>query len=120
MLKQVGFVLSQFIYIKNIKLIKSNLEPKNFCNSNIVYYDKNLLKGIKTDLLIYPIFKNISKKNYQVHGEVCGLDIKNKRPNIGKLFYNRNINYKNNNIIEKYFIDTIHHMIHILGLINSI
>ena len=115
MLKQVGFVLSQFIYIKNIKLIKLNLEPKNFCNSNIVYYDKNLLKGINADLLIYPIFQNLSKKNYQVHGEICAKDVINKRPNIGILFFNRNINYKKNKIIENYFINTIHHLIHILG-----
>ena len=115
MLKQVGFVLSQFIYIKNIKLIKSNLEPKNFCNSNIIYYDKNLLKGINADLLIYPIFQNLSKKNYQVHGEICAKDVINKRPNIGILFFNRNINYKKNKIIENYFINTIHHLIHILG-----
>ena len=115
MLKQVGLVLSQFININNKDNLKSNLPPKNFCDSTIEYFDQNILKGINTDLLIYPIFKNISKKNYQVHGEVCGFDIKNKRPNIGILFYNRNINYKNNNIIEKYFIDTIHHMIHILG-----
>ena len=114
-LKQVETVLSQFINIKKGNIVKFNLEPKKFCDSTIEYYDKNLLKGIKTDLLIYPIFKDISKKNHQVHSKICGVDSKTKRPNVGVLFYNRKINYKTDEIIEQYFIDTIHHMIHILG-----
>ena len=59
MLKQVGVVLSQFININNKDNLKSNLPPKNFCDSTIEYFDQNILKGINTDLLIYPIFKNI-------------------------------------------------------------
>lgn len=71
----------------------------------------------KFRFIIYPF--QIYQNNNRVNGEIfCRVDVKTKRPNIRIVFYNRTINYKNNEIIEKYFIDTIHHIFIFQVLIN--
>ena len=61
-LNQISRLFSQFINIKNNKLIKTSLLPKFFCDSRIKFFNKKLKKGFKTDLLIYPIIVNTKDK----------------------------------------------------------
>ena len=63
-LEQISKVFSEFINIKNNKLIQTNISPSKLCNNDELQdFDKELKKGISTDLLIYPIFHNKKKKN---------------------------------------------------------
>ena len=62
-LEQVSKVFSEFINIKNTKLIQTNLSPSKLCNNDELQdFDKELKMGISTDLIIYPIFFNSKKK----------------------------------------------------------
>ena len=65
-LEQVSKVFSEFINIKNTKLIQTNLSPSKLCNNDELQdFDKELKMGISTDLIIYPIFSNGKKKKFK-------------------------------------------------------
>ncbi len=113
-LNQISRLFSQFINIKNNKLIKTSLLPNFFCDSRIRYFNKKKLKnGFKTDLLIYPIIIN-TKHKIKISSKICAVDATNKRPIIAILIIQRKIKYKNisSNI---YYLKIINHLIHILG-----
>ena len=112
-LNQISRLFSQFINIKNNKLIKTSLLPKFFCDSRIKFFNKKLKKGFKTDLLIYPIIVNTKDKR-KISSKICAVDVTNNRPIIATLIIQRKRKYKNiaSNI---YYLKIINHLIHILG-----
>ena len=65
-LEQVSKVFSEFINIKNTKIIKTNIPPSKLCdNDELQDFDRDLKMGISTDLIIYPILFNKKKKKFK-------------------------------------------------------
>ena len=112
-LNQISRLFSEFINIKNNKLIKTSLLPDFFCDSSIKFFNKKLKKGFKTDLLIYPVIINTKGKR-KISSKICAVDVTNKRPIIAMLIIHRKIKFNDiaNNI---YYLKIINHIIHILG-----
>ena len=114
-LEQISKVFSEFINIKNNKLIQTNISPSKLCNNDELQdFDKELKKGISTDLLIYPIFHNKKKRNYKVNSEICAID-SNKRPIIALLKINKKIRINNKVVMRDFITQIMHHITHILG-----
>ncbi len=107
-------IFSQFINIKNNKLIVSE-EP--ICNEKIKNYNKEIKKGIKADLLIYPILeKRISKNlNETVLYKECAIDLETQRPIISMLSIDIDIKLNRKKESYIFFRDVIHAITHILG-----
>ncbi len=114
-LEQVSKVFSEFINIKNTKIIKKNIPPSKLCdNDELQDFDRDLKMGISTDLIIYPILFNKKKKNSRVNSEICAID-SNKRPIIALLKINKKIKLNNKSVMRDYMIQIMHHVTHILG-----
>ena len=86
-LNQTKNIFSQLLNIKENNIIKTWLGPDEFCDSKIITFNGKILKGIKADLLIYPILeKRISKNlNETVLYKECAIDLETQRPIISKL-----------------------------------
>ena len=114
MMEESSKIFSQFINIKNNKLIVSEEPPSEICNEKIKNYNKEIKNGIKADLLIYPIFMG-NRTNKRIDSEICAVDNKTKRPIIGIIFINKQLLGKTYETYETYFLQIIHHITHILG-----
>lgn len=109
LLNKIRGIFSKLFNIKGINKIKSSLNPKNFCNSKITKYNKQLKKGFVTDLLIYPILKKKNKIN-KIKSKICSIDLENKRPIIAFLLIQEKNKFKYEDEME-----IIHEIVSILG-----
>ena len=80
LLKNSDF-FKQLFKISNNRYINTDKNISKICQINISKYDKIIENGIKTDLLIYPIF-NMNQTDL-LKGGICALEIDTLRPIIG-------------------------------------
>ena len=102
--------------------IKYDLEKARKNNINIEMIHPNLTEGISTDLLIFPRIANEDEldKSVLANASPLELEYKTKRPNIGLVNINPNIDFSLGNSID--FLESIllHEFTHILGFTYSL
>ena len=116
-LNQTKNIFSQILNIKKNNVIKTWLGPDEFCDSKIITFNRKILKGIKADLLIYPILEKRIRKNLNetVLNKECAIDLETQRPIISKLSIDIELKLNKKKEMDLFFRDVIHAITHILG-----
>ena len=112
-LDEIGSFFSNLINIKNSKILQTSKIPKEFCDSRIQNFDKQLMNGFDTDLLLFPVIENLDDQ--MITNKICAKDFDNKRPIIAILIINNKLQFEKKKNLYQYYLQIIHHMLHILG-----
>ncbi len=99
--------------ISNNNYIYTDKNISKICQITISKYDKIIKNGIKTDLLIYPIF-NMNQIDL-LKGGICGLETDSLRPIIGYISISTKYNLNNIKSEDNFNLLLMHEITHILG-----
>ena len=103
----------QLFKISNNKILNTEKNISKLCQINISKYDNIIKNGIKTDLLIYPLF-NLNQTDL-IKGGICALEIMSLRPIIGYISISTKYNFNNINSEDTFSLLLMHEITHILG-----
>ena len=112
LLKNSDF-FKQLFKISNNRYINTDKNISKICQINISKYDKIIENGIKTDLLIYPIF-NMNQTDL-LKGGICALEIDTLRPIIGYISISTKYNLNDIKSEDDFYLLLMHEITHILG-----